>query len=141
MKSRIIQSNLSKRLLLFFGSTSLILSLLAGCVPPPEPFTTGIRVETYLDLGTRLGKEPVAGVANSGNLTRTLGPAGPGPQTRIGFTGVTNSHAYSDYPDCRTNATWSCSVNYFGVVMGCGAKTQSFNIAPGGNIIQWICFA
>jgi hypothetical protein len=80
MEVKIGRRSLPQTLIALLSIIVFAASLLVSCIPPPAPFTTGIRVETYLDLGTRLGPEPVPGVSNSGQISSTAGPLAPDPR-------------------------------------------------------------
>ncbi len=137
------QSRLSKITL-----TLAVGFLMGGCRVAAPPFESGVRVQTFEELGydqsTALS---LGGVGNYGNVT--AGPFGHGTGTITNFgpsltdprTGV------SDYPNAATDANWSATADYTPVMPECHAPgTNSpvdtvFNyyVPAGGTIFKFTC--
>lgn len=122
-----------RRILMIWLLLCLLISI-SSCSLEPPVFTGGIRVESTERLVLVPGSEfPVAGDVNTGVEIFIIGP---GTGTDSSFSGVTGANGVSDYPNARTNATWTVSlVSSIGCLFGPATR----NVPAQGGRFEFNC--
>ena len=108
---------------------------LSSCDLAVPPFSGGIRVisiERLILVGN--SEFPSSGDVNTGVEIFIIGP---GTGTQTSFAGVTGANGISDYPNARTNATWTVSL---ASSLGCVFSPTTINVHVQGADFTFTCF-
>lgn len=99
-----------------------------GSCDSTPPATGGIRVAAYERLALIATTFPVPGQSHTGVEILHFG-GGAGTQTSI--AGVTGPNGRSDYPNARTNSSWTVSLVS---TIGCIFGPNTGNVPPQGGV-------